>query len=177
MKPLITMALICLFTAFSTTNAIAQKFPSIDKSPHDISYYRADRNAPPTMKIVYGRPLKNGRTIFGGIIPYDKVWRTGANEATEITFYKDVVFGGQAVKAGTYSLFTIPGKKEWTFILNKDLDIWGAYSYKEDLDVARVVVPVEKLEDTIELFQSLFLVQKAGVEFSYGGTPRDLGYY
>lgn len=80
---------------------------------------------PPTMKIVYGRPLKNGRTIFGGIIPYDKVWRTGANEATEITFYKDVVFGGQAVKAGTYSLFTIPGKKEWTFILNKDLDIWG----------------------------------------------------
>jgi hypothetical protein len=68
-------------------------------------------------------------------VPYGKVWRTGANEATEIKFYQDVDLGGKKVKAGSYSLFTIPGEKEWVGDLNTDLDYWGAYKYNEKNDV------------------------------------------
>src|SRR5690606_15950790 len=79
--------------------------------------------------ITYCEPFKKDRDIFGGLVPYGKVWRTGANEATEITFKKDVTFAGVAVKAGTYSLFTIPEKGEWTIILNPELKQWGSYGY------------------------------------------------
>lgn len=137
MKKLLTLtAIIMAFALLQTTDVLGQKIPAVDKSPADISYLRKDKQA--IAKVIYSRPMKNGRTIFGDLIPYDKVWRTGANEATEIKFFKDVTFGGKKVAAGTYSLFSIPGESKWTIILNAGLDQWGAYSYKEDQDVVRV---------------------------------------
>jgi len=99
----------------------AQSFKTLDEIPQDISYYRESRVMPPIVKVIYGRPsLKKGKT-FAEQVPFNKPWRTGANEATEIKFYQDVMLGDQLVKAGTYVLVTIPGEKEWEIILNKNL--------------------------------------------------------
>src|SRR5699024_10115515 len=73
------------------------------------------------LKVVYGQPYKRGRVIFGDLVPYNEVWRTGANEATEMTTTKDILFNGEKVLAGTYALFTIPREGNWTIILNSDL--------------------------------------------------------
>jgi hypothetical protein len=136
---------------------IAQKFPGLDASPADIAYFRPDgRNSDPLIKVIYGRPAKKGRTMLGGVEPYGKVWRTGANETTEIKLYKDIAFGNQTLKAGTYSLYTIPGKDEWTIIFNSKLDTWGAYSYDEKADVARIKVPADKTDSEVEHFTILF---------------------
>lgn len=104
------------------------------------------------VSISYGQPSKRGRKIFGELVPYGKVWRTGANEATEITFDSDVEFGGKQVKAGTYSLFTIPNENEWTIILNSSRKQWGAFEYDKikDKDVAQVTVPVTKSTEPVE---------------------------
>ena len=102
--------------------------------------------------VSYGRPMKKGRDIFGALVPYGEVWRTGADEATEITFDKDVMFGGKKVVAGTYSLFTIPGKEEWTIIINKELKQWGAYKYNEKNDVVRATAPARHMDKPIEQF-------------------------
>jgi hypothetical protein len=89
----------------------------------------------------YSSPGVKGRKIWGGVVPYDQMWRTGANQATKITFSRDVTFAGKAVPAGTYALFTIPGKGDWTVILNKRSDQSGtARDYKADLDLLRVTV-------------------------------------
>ncbi len=130
----------------------------LDKSPLDIAYfpenYAHDRKPgeKPIIRVIYSRPVKNGREIFGKLVPYKQVWRTGANEATEIKFYRSVNFGGKNVAAGTYSLFTVPGEKEWEIILNKDLDYWGAYSYNKSKDVVRVKVASRKISRDIENF-------------------------
>lgn len=104
------------------------------------------------VKITYGQPSKKGRDIFGGLVPYDSVWRTGANEATEITFEKDATFGGKSIKKGTYSLFTIPTASDWTFILNPVLKQWGAYGYAKvkDKDVLNTTVPSKKIDTPVE---------------------------
>jgi hypothetical protein len=101
--------------------------------------------------VIYSRPAKGGRELMGKVVPYGKVWRAGANEASEIKFYQDVELAGKKVKAGTYALFTIPGEKEWTIILNSDLDR-GAYSYKEGNDVVRVNAPATTANTTVENF-------------------------
>jgi len=90
--------------------------------------------------ILYCRPSVRGRAIWGGLVPYDQVWRTGANEATTITFADDVTIEGTKLPAGTYGLFTIPGKDEWTVIFNKGAKQWGAYEYKQADDVLRIKV-------------------------------------
>ncbi len=97
------------------------------------------------VELSYSRPSLKGRTAFGGLVPYDKVWRTGANTVTKIRFGEAVTLGGQAVPAGTYALLTIPGKADWTLILNRDTAQWGAYEYKQNLDVLRVSVKATKL--------------------------------
>lgn len=143
--------LVCAYLAFSAfSTASAQKFSGLDKSPHDIAYYRKENNAEALIKVLYGRPQLRGRTVGKEIAPYGELWRTGANEATEVRFYKDVIIGDTLVKAGTYSLFTIPDKKEWTFIINKDIDVWGAYSYNEKNDVVRVVVPSQSDKESLD---------------------------
>jgi hypothetical protein len=104
------------------------------------------------ISVRYGRPYKKGRVIFGGLEPYGKVYRCGADSATTITFDKDVQFGGQPVKAGTYTLFVIPNEKTWTIILNSQLGQWGAFDYDQykNKDVLHVDVPVKKLDNTVE---------------------------
>jgi hypothetical protein len=98
--------------------------------------------------VTYGRPRVRGREIFGDLVPYDAVWRTGANEATTITFSDDVMIEGQPLAAGTYSLFTIPGEDEWTVIFNSVAEQWGAYDYDEASDVLRVTVEPEEAESS-----------------------------
>ncbi len=104
------------------------------------------------MKVTYGRPHKRGREIFGDLEPYGKVWRTGANEATEVTITHSVQFAGHTLKAGTYTLFTIPHQDRWTIILNSELGQWGAYNYNEKFDVLRFDVPVTSIDTVYEPF-------------------------
>jgi len=92
------------------------------------------------VKIEYGRPGVKGRTIWGGLVPYDVVWRAGANEATKITFSTDVKIDGKKLKAGSYSFFAIPTKKTWTIIFNKVVNQWGAFEYNDVEDALRIVV-------------------------------------
>ena len=90
--------------------------------------------------IKYSSPSVKGRKVWGELVPYGKVWRTGANEATTITFSKDVTIEGQPLKAGTYALFTVPAEKEWTIVFNKTAKQWGAFKYEEAQDALRVKV-------------------------------------
>lgn len=96
------------------------------------------------MTITYSRPGVKGRQIWGTLVPYDKVWRTGANEATTISFSDDVTVGGQALPKGTYSLHTIPGRDSWTLIFNKVSDQWGSYSYDQSKDQLRMTTTPQK---------------------------------
>lgn len=101
-------------------------------------------------EIVYSRPGIKGRAIYGGLVPYGEVWRTGANNATKITFNTPVKFEGSEVPAGTYALFTIPGESEWTIIINKGAQQWGAFQYDQKLDVVRVKAAPIRLGQHIE---------------------------
>lgn len=100
-------------------------------------------------KLTYSQPHKKGREIFGKLVPYGKVWRTGANEATELTITKNIQVNGTLLKAGTYSLFTIPNEDEWTVIINSDVGLWGSYNYNESRDVMRFKVPTGKIAENI----------------------------
>lgn len=104
------------------------------------------------IKVVYGQPYRRGRTIFGELEPYGKVWRTGANEATEITITQAILMGDQPVYPGTYALFTIPNPESWTIILNNDLGQWGAFDYNEERDYLRMEFPVTHLDEPVEAF-------------------------
>ncbi|MBB3054487.1 DUF2911 domain-containing protein [Mucilaginibacter gotjawali] len=106
--------------------------------------------------ITYSRPNVKGRIIFGGINPWGQVWRTGANSATTINFSENVIMEGNKVPAGTYSLFTIPEKNEWTIILNKVVKQWGAYSYKDSEDFLRFKVKPIHLKEKRETFTIQF---------------------
>lgn len=103
------------------------------------------------VSINYSRPGVKEREIWGGLVPYNKVWRTGANEATVIEFGDNVVVEGNEVPKGKYGLFTIPGEKEWTIIFNKVWDQWGAFNYKEDEDLLRFKVKPRKRDFTDRL--------------------------
>lgn len=96
------------------------------------------------VRIIYSRPGVKGREIWGGLVPYNQVWRAGANEATKFIFSTDVVIEGKPLKAGAYSFFAIPGKNEWTLIFNKVADQWGAFEYNEAQDALRIKVKSEK---------------------------------
>ncbi len=101
------------------------------------------------VKVTYSQPHKRGREIFGNLVPYGEVWRTGANEATELTVTEPVKIGGNRIEPGTYSVFTIPYEEKWTIILNEELGQWGAYNYNEAADVIRFDVPVQEVKDVI----------------------------
>ena len=119
---------------------------------------KAKRQSPPatasgsiqgtSIAVEYSQPTKNGREIFGKLIPYGEMWRTGANEATEITVSKDVIVAGKLLKAGRYELFTIPTAEKWTIIINSKLGQWGDFYYDPKSDVLRVEVP-SQMNDTV----------------------------
>ncbi len=157
MKNFKSIAFAVLLIAGTGEYLSAQKLPGVDPSPADIAYFRPNgRGTAPVAKVVYGRPMKKGRTMLGGTEAFGKVWRLGANETTEIKLYQDVTFGDNVLKAGTYSMFAIPDKTEWTIIFNTKLDTWGAFEYDQAKDVARVKVPSGKTESEVEAFTITF---------------------
>ncbi|XRE43432.1 hypothetical protein ACIVBQ_001636 [Tenacibaculum discolor] len=156
MKKSILSIIVFAVALVFTNDVAAQKFASLDKSPMDAAAYPSSyRISDKKVKVVYSRPQLKGRSL-AKLAPMGKVWRTGANEAAEITFYKDVTFGDKKVKAGTYTLFTIPGEREWTLILNTAKNVWGSYFYSESEDVARIIAPTTKSDETIEAFSIVF---------------------
>lgn len=104
------------------------------------------------IEVSYARPSARGRKIFGGLVAFGEVWRTGANTATKVTFSTPVKFGGKEVAAGSYALYSIPGAAEWTVILNKVTGEWGAYTYKAENDAVRVTVKPTALAQAVETF-------------------------
>lgn len=161
MKKAILAIAIFTIALVSSSETSAQEFKGLDKSPMDAASYPANwRNADKLVKIIYSRPQLKGRSL-DKLAPKDKVWRTGANEAAEITFYKDVTFGGKKVSAGTYSLFSIPTDEDWTIILSNQRNIWGSYFYDKAEDVVRVSGKVSKLQESIEEFSIIFEGEKS----------------
>ncbi|MEM7087447.1 MAG: DUF2911 domain-containing protein [Bacteroidota bacterium] len=155
-KSTLLAALFLAVTLIFTLDAQAQKFAKMDVSPLDASTYpSSNRISDKLIKIIYSRPQLKGRSL-SKLAPNGRVWRTGANEAAEITFYTDVKMGGKPIKAGTYTFYTIPGDDEWTAIINSDLNVWGAYSYNEANDVARLQVSATSDDDSVEAFSIVF---------------------
>lgn len=109
-----------------------------------------------TIELTYSRPVAKGRKIYGDLVPYNKLWRTGANAATKIVFSDAVEVGGKKVEAGTYVLYTIPGLESWEVILNKGLTNWGVDGYKESEDVARFKLEPMKMKNSLESFTMEF---------------------
>ena len=153
------ISIILLQLSIFDTNAQEVKLPKLDASPADIAILRASRSTPPVAKITYGRPQKKGRQVFGGdvaLVPYNQLWRTGANETTELILYKDANLGGKDFKAGTYSLYSIPQESAWTIIVNSKLHTWGHFQYDESMDVARFEADSKEYEQTVEAFTISF---------------------
>ncbi|MEM7187556.1 MAG: DUF2911 domain-containing protein [Bacteroidota bacterium] len=169
----IITALLIAFTLCFSWNAEAQKFSKMDVSPMDAAAYPSDyRNADKLIKIVYSRPQLKGREV-AKLAPNGKVWRTGANEAAELTLYVDMKLGDTTVKAGTYTFYTIPGDNEWTAVISTDLNVWGSYFYNEANDVARITVPCSNDSDSVEAFSIAFDDSDKGVDMHLGwGTVR-----
>ena len=164
--------LICLLFSFSFSFSQSSRPPEIDKSPMDVSYYpnnypilkiQNKATEPLVARILYSRPQKQGRKVFGELVEYGKVWRLGANEATEIEFYKDVKIGGKKVPKGRYTLYGIVSENVWTMIINKDTDTWGAFKYDSKKDVLRTDVPAQKTDEVVESMSMFFEKSASGI--------------
>src|SRR5450755_3357085 len=147
-----SLAVVFILGCCITTRAQI-KLPPVDKSPMDMSYYpngypvlkiQDKLTEPLVARVIFSRPQMNGRTIFGDLQEYGKVWRLGANEATEIEFFKDVKINGRKIKKGRYTLYAIPFQDKWTLIVNTETDIWGSFRYDQSKDILRTDVPVIK---------------------------------
>jgi Protein of unknown function (DUF2911) len=160
----ISLAVVLIVGCLISTQAQV-KLPPVDKSPLDMSYFP---NGYPVLKIqdkltepliarvIFSRPQKNGRSIFGELLEYGKVWRLGANEATEIEFFQNVKIGDTRIKKGRYTMYCIPYPEKWTLIINKETDTWGSFKYDESKDLVRIEVPVQKQTDVLEAFVMAF---------------------
>lgn len=167
MKNVLTL----LVLSFCSATAFAQpKFPPLDASPLDVAYFpdnypmlktQDKTNDAMAARVIYSRPQKNNRVIFGDLIAYNKVWRLGANEATEIEFFRNVKINDVKIKKGRYTLYAIPNPDKWTFIINKELDTWGSFRYDEKKDIVRMDVPIQKLTAPAESL-SLFFEKSNG---------------
>lgn len=165
----ITFALLTLLSF----NVTAQDFSGLDKSPMDVAAYPSSyKDSNKLVKITYSRPQLKGRTLEK-LTPKGEVWRTGANEAAEITFYENMKMGDQTIEAGTYTFYVIPGVEEWTAIINTDLNVWGSYFYNQANDVARLSVPTKEADESLEAFSIAFETSDAGADMHLGwGTIR-----
>lgn len=160
--------LLCLLSLISACTLAQQSnhFPQLDKSPLDMSYYPANY---PILKIqpnklidslvarvIYSRPQKLGRKVFEELVKKGEIWRLGANEATEIEFFRDVRIGNKRIKKGRYTLYAIEQETNWTLILNTELDVWGSFRYNTKKDVVRVDCPITRTTDITEAFTMIF---------------------
>lgn len=164
--------LVMLFAGIMQQVCGQSEFPPLDKSPMDMCYYPADYpilkiqnkvTEPLMARIFYSRPQKNGRTVFGELVEFGKVWRLGANEATEIELYRDAKIGTEKLKKGHYTIYAIPAPEKWTVIFNRDTCVWGAFQYDSTKDVLRVEAPVQKTVEPVEQFTMLFQRSPAGI--------------
>lgn len=156
-----------LLTGLLSAAGLAQTnpVPPVDRSPMDMSYFPAnypvlkiqDRATEPLVaRVIYSRPQKAGRPIYNGLVKYGEIWRLGANEATEIEFYRNVHFGKKKISKGRYTLYAIANEGSWTMIVNKETDTWGAFRYNAKKDVARLEVPVQKPDTVVESLAMYF---------------------
>lgn len=152
------------------SNIATAQLPEVDKSPLDISYapnlfpiqkfQSKQPPAAPLARIIYSRPQKNGRNLFGAEIKYNELWRLGANESTEIEFFKNVNIGGNSIARGRYTLYCIPQAEKWTLIFSKDTFSWGAFSFNPANVIARVPVPVMRPSGMQVEYLSMFFDDK-----------------
>jgi hypothetical protein len=166
MKKCILATFFSVAMVVAATPVFAQsKLPKLDKSPMDMAYYTPNYSSvvgvqgkPGKLvtRVIYSRPQMNGREIFGGLVPYGKVWRLGANQATELDVYAPVTIGGHQIKPGRYTLYAIPQTDKWTIILSSQTDTWGSFGYKEAKDILRTDVPVTHLDTPVEAFAMTF---------------------
>lgn len=172
MRVFITICLLCAAAiGFAQDDATELKFPDVDKSSMDMAYFpprAAFRNFAkteeekmanqPVMRVIYSRPMKNGRKIFGELEKYGNVWRVGANETTEIEFFQPVTIGDTRFQAGRYTVYAVVEADAWTFHFSTDVDGWGHYAYKpEQTGVGTIKVKTEKTPETVEALSIMFL--------------------
>ncbi|MBA4166454.1 MAG: DUF2911 domain-containing protein [Chitinophagaceae bacterium] len=146
--------------------------PAFDKSPMDMIYYPVDypvlkmsgkTSQQPIARVIYSRPEKNGRVIFGNVVKYSEHWRLGANEATEIEFFTDVSIQNKKIRKGRYILYCIPYPDKWTLILNDDLFVWGLRIHSSK-DIYSFDVPASTTGDVYEAFTMQFEPGKEGMQ-------------
>ena len=163
MKQTILLSLLMISVLMGRSQS--NNLPPVDKSPMDMCYYPVDypvlkiqkkADAPLIARVIYGRPQKNDRNIFGDLVPYDMIWRIGANEATEIEFYREVKIAGKKISKGRYTLYAIPSAEKWTMVLNKETDTWGAFGYDAKKDILRTEVKVITRPDVVDIFTICF---------------------
>lgn len=145
-----------LFAAFAAPASAQDVVPAPEARPSPMAVAHTMLDDGTYVKIVYNSPRKRGREVFGKLVPHGKIWRLGANEATEITTTGDITVAGKTLEAGTYSVFAVPNEKTWTLVFNSGLGQWGAYSYDEKQDVLRVDVPVKQSPKAYEAFTMAF---------------------
>jgi len=151
--------------------SFSQSFRDLDKSPMDRAIYPSGMSASTkTAVITYSRPQLKGRS-FEDIVPSGKIWRTGANESTELRLFKPINIDGKKLDAGTYTIFTIPNKDSITFIVNSVINVWGSYAYSEDNDVLRVDIPLNESNEQLEAF-SIAFGEDNGVSKMYFGWDK-----
>lgn len=179
-------ALLIVFVAIGvSTNLQAQSFPKADASIMDVSYFPAraafasfaktddEKEAlKPKMRVMYSRPAKKGRDVFGGLQKYGEMWRVGANESTELMVFTDVKVGGTKLKAGErYSVHAMVNENEWTIYFSNMLDSWGSYGFQGDPEastVAKITVPAQKTSETVELLGIFFERTASGADMIIG---------
>jgi hypothetical protein len=169
MKKILSTTLVAIACIAMSFQANAQEFPEVDGSPLDMAYYPsrvafrafgktdAEKNAKPIIRVIYSRPQAKGRKVFTDVEKPGNVWRVGANESTEIMFFQDVTIGGKKVAAGRYTIYAELGADTWTVHFSTDNDGWGHYAFNpEESTVAKITVPKQKTEKTVENLSIMF---------------------
>ncbi|GLR15844.1 DUF2911 domain-containing protein [Portibacter lacus] len=165
MKYLFSLAFVAIFITFAQSQE--REWPKLDASVLDVEYFPEEvawrnylpkeaQNIKPKVKVVYSRPLRKERKIFGELLKFGEEWRLGANEATMITFYQAVTFGETTVMQGTYSMSAIPNKDSWTLLLSTESGIWGNANRDQSLTIATAVAPVKTIDKTREALSMTF---------------------
>lgn len=164
MRKIITLLLVFQM-AFLCLIAQNNGVPPVDKSPMDMSYFPVNypvlkiqdkTTEAPVARVIYSRPQRAGRPIFGGLVKNGEIWRLGANEATEIEFFRQIKIGGRKIKSGRYTLYAVVNESTWTLILNKDTDTWGSFKYDVKKDVIRTDVTMQKTDALVESMSMYF---------------------
>lgn len=151
-----------------TLHVEAQEFKGLDKSPLDMIEFPTANNQPNKLaRVLYSRPQLRGRDV-ATVVPEGKLWRLGANEATELTLYTPMKLNGKSISAGSYTLYAIPSDGQMTVIVNSATHVWGAYNYNEANDVARITVPLQEEGDSLEAFSMAFEEQSNGFNLHMG---------